>query len=162
MSPPVLFITCGVQGAGKTTLARRIEREYRALRFTPDDWLRELFPDLRTGVDDATRTAIESLHWSMALRALAIGCNVVLDFGLWGRDERDRFRGEAQALGAKVVLLLLDPPREELLRRLAARNADLPAGAFHISEQELESALSFFQRPTPEETTLFDQMPPAP
>ena len=39
----VLFITCGVPGAGRTTVAKRLEREHTALRLTPDDWLRELF-----------------------------------------------------------------------------------------------------------------------
>jgi predicted kinase len=156
----VLFITCGVPGAGKTTVAKRLEREHHALRLTPDDWLRELFPGQRSGVGASTRAAIEALHWSMARRALEIGCNVVLDYGLWGRSERDHFRSEAQALGARVVLSFLDPPREELIRRLALRNADLPAGTFHIAEQKLEEALATFQRPTPEELALFDQPPP--
>lgn len=48
-----LFITCGVQGAGKTTRARQLEREHRALRLTPDDWLRDRFPEQRTGVAEA-------------------------------------------------------------------------------------------------------------
>jgi len=154
-----LFITCGVPGAGKTTVAKRLEREHHALRLTPDDWLRELFPAQRTGVDAITRAAIEELHWSMARRALEIGCNVVLDYGLWGRSERDRFRSEAHALGAQVVLYFLDPTREEAMRRLTLRNADLPAGTFHIAEQLLDEAFARFQRPTPEELALFDPPP---
>lgn len=155
----MLFITCGVPGAGKTTVAKRLEREHRALRLTPDDWLRELFPAQRTGADSATRAAIEALHWAMALRALELGCNVVLDYGLWARSERDHFRSEAQARGAQVVLYFLDPPREELERRVALRNADLPAGTFHITEQLLEEALATFQRPTADELALFDPEP---
>lgn len=151
-----LFITCGVQGAGKTTLAKTLEKEHKALRFTPDEWLRELFPERHSDVGPAARSAMESLQWATALRALEVGCNVVLDFGLWGRDERDRFRTEAQALGARVVLCLLDPPREELQRRLAQRNADQPAGTYRIAEHDLDQALAFFQRPTREELTLFD------
>lgn len=155
----VLFITCGVPGAGKTTVAKRLEREHRALRLTPDDWLRALFPDQRAGVDSVTRAAIEALHWATALRALELGCNVVLDYGLWGRDERDRFRSEAQARGAQVVLYFLDPPREELARRVARRNAELPPGTFHIGAELLEAAIATFQRPTADELALFDPAP---
>ncbi|HEV2251259.1 MAG TPA: ATP-binding protein [Candidatus Limnocylindria bacterium] len=153
-----LFITCGVPAAGKTTAARRLEKEHNALRFTPDEWLSELFPDHRTGVGESTRTAIEALHWSMALRALQIGANVVLDYGLWGQSERDRFRSEAQAIGARVVLCLLDPTRDELIGRVARRNAELPAGVFHITDEVLAGALTTFQRPTPAELALFDDV----
>jgi hypothetical protein len=33
-------------GAGKTTLARRIERESGAMRFSPDEWLLSLMADV--------------------------------------------------------------------------------------------------------------------
>ena len=46
-----------------------------------------------------------------------------------------------------------------MLRRLALRNADLPAGAYRIAEHELDQALAFFQRPTVEELELFDKVP---
>ena len=151
-----LFITCGVQGAGKTTRAKALESEHNALRLTPDEWLTALYPELRSGVGPEARATMEALHWAMALRALEIGANVVLDFGLWAKEERDRFRGEAQARGARVVLCLLEPPREELVRRLARRNVDRTAGTFHIAERDLDSALATFQRPTPEELALFD------
>jgi predicted kinase len=39
-----LFLTCGLQAAGKTTLARRLEAERPALRLTSDEWLHQLYP----------------------------------------------------------------------------------------------------------------------
>ena len=104
---------------------------------------------------------VERLQWAIALRALENGCNVVLDWGLWTREERDRYRSEAQALGAKVVLYVLDPPREELLRRLVRRNSAGQKGTFHIDEGELDRSLAWFERPTPAELALYDQAPPS-
>lgn len=153
-----LFITCGVPGAGKTTLARRLEKEHGAIRLTPDEWLRELFPEQVAG-ETPRRGVLESLLWSLALRALENGCNVVLDYGLWGRNERDRCRTEARAVGARVVLFFLDPPREELVRRLERRNAEPPEGVFHIPERLLDEALAIIQRPTREELDLYDAVP---
>ena len=40
---PTLFLTCGLPGSGKTTLAKRIEQERPALRLTADEWLFALF-----------------------------------------------------------------------------------------------------------------------
>lgn len=158
-----LFITCGVTGAGKTTVAKRLEVEHEALRLTADEWLHELYRDEELVCINENgdlraphRPQVERLQWALALRALRLGMNVVLDWGLWTREERDPYRTEAQGLGIRVVLCVLDASREELLRRLAARNADLPAGTFRIDEAQLDRALRWFERPAASETALFD------
>jgi predicted kinase len=164
-----LFITCGVPGSGKTTLAERLEAEQRAVRLTADEWLHLLYPDESDDALDADgplverlqwvkahRPVVEQLQWTLALRTLALGVNVVLDWGLWTRDERDHYRAEAQERGVRVVLCVLDPSRDELIRRLKDRNAALPAGTFRIDEALLEYALGWFERPTPAELALFD------
>ena len=40
---PTLYVMVGLPAAGKTTLARQIEIEHGALRFTPDEWMIPLF-----------------------------------------------------------------------------------------------------------------------
>ncbi|MDE3192918.1 MAG: ATP-binding protein [Chloroflexota bacterium] len=145
-----LFITCGVPGSGKTTVAKRIEVEHGALRLTADEWLHELYADEElVGLDEngalraPHRPQVERIQWALALRALELGVNVVLDWGLWTREERDRYRTEAQALGIRVVLCVSMASRDELLRRLAARNADLPTGTFRIDEVQLDRGLQW-------------------
>jgi predicted kinase len=165
-----LFITCGVPGSGKTTVAKRLEAEQRAVRLTGDEWLHELYPNEADNALDAQlpvaerlqwvnahRPLVERLQWALALRTLALGVNVVLDWGLWTREERDRYRTEAQEQSARVVLCVLDVlPRDELVRRLNTRNAALPPGTFRIDEALLDYGLSSFERPTPAELALFD------
>lgn len=157
---PVLFLTCGLQASGKTALARQLEEKHCALRLTADEWLCQLFPDLSERELDLHRPEVERLQWAVALRVLRMGGNVVLDWGLWAREERDQYRSEAQAVGAQVVLCLLEPSRQELLDRIERRNADLPAGAFRITRAEFDWAWEFFQRerPTPAELSLFDRV----
>jgi predicted kinase len=114
------------------TTARRLEHEHAALRLTLDEWLQELYPEhwqravhpqARGDELEHLRAPLELVQWRTALRVLQLGCNVVLDWGLWGREERDRYRMQARAVSARVVLVLLDPPLEELWQRLSARNA---------------------------------------
>jgi predicted kinase len=38
-----LFLIVGLPGAGKTTRARELAAEHRALRLTPDEWMIPLF-----------------------------------------------------------------------------------------------------------------------
>jgi predicted kinase len=144
----VLFLICGLPGAGKTTLARQIEAEHRALRLTPDEWMARIVGD---GFDAAKRDAVEAVQWDIALRVLALGVNVVLENGFWSRAERVDLRARAHAIGAETRLLYLDTPHEELLRRLEARNAELPPDTFPVTAQQLELYSTWFEPPTPEE-----------
>src|SRR5215210_5890530 len=72
MSRGMLHLIVGLPGAGKTTLARQLERELPALRLTPDDWIGTLYGEpLAPGQLDAVRDPVEHVQWAVAERALA-------------------------------------------------------------------------------------------
>jgi predicted kinase len=147
-----LILMCGLPGSGKTTLARRLERERHALRLTPDEWITRLFGDnLTPPTLDWCRGPVEAVQWSVAERALALGVDVVLDFGFWSRVEREEFRARAEDLGVGSEVHFLDVPREVLSARLAARNADLPPHTFHVTEAQLELWWNLFEPPSTDE-----------
>lgn len=143
---------CGLPCSGKTTLAKQVEHERSALRLTPDEWITRLFgADLSVEALDAARDPIETVLWELAERVLVLGVDVVLDFGFWSRGERENFRSRATRLGACSELHFLDVPEEELLTRLAARNAQMPPGTFRIDEARLRLWSSLFEPPTADE-----------
>jgi predicted kinase/predicted N-acetyltransferase YhbS len=144
MTMPTLFLMCGLPGAGKTTVAKRLEHERRALRLTTDEWMRALFgPDLEA----EGREAVEAIQWQVAARALELGLDVVLDFGVWTRAERDRYRAQAAALGARVELVLVDAPLDERWRRIEARNAAQAPGEYRITREKLAHWTTWYDRP---------------
>ncbi|RJF72558.1 hypothetical protein D3875_14410 [Deinococcus cavernae] len=150
----VLHLCVGLPGAGKTTLARRLEAQCSALRLSTDDWMHPLFG---AGESENKRDVLEhELLWSIARRVLTLGTDVVLDYGLWSRQERDLYRARAAELGVNVILYFLDPSLEELWRRLEVRNAE-PGYPFKVTREELELWNTWFERPTPEEQALFHQ-----
>jgi predicted kinase len=155
MERAVMMLIVGLPGAGKTTLARRLEEERAALRFTPDEWMEPLFG---VSEDNGRRWVLESqLFWGMAARALTLGVDVVLDYGCWSETERDLFRNRAHDLGARADIVVLDPPLEVLWQRLEARNAALPAGTFHITREELHEYNSRFHAPDAAELARWDR-----
>lgn len=155
---PTLYLTCGLPGSGKTSLAKIIEHEASALRLTGDDWMHKLYPGISTPEAETGpyRRRVESLQWQIALRAISVQCNVVVDWGVWSRAERDACRDEARAHGARVVLCFRDVPFEELWNRLSRRNAELPAGTFHIARADLLRWSKLFEPPSAEEMALYD------
>jgi len=147
---PTLILICGLPGAGKTTLAKRLERERPALRLTPDEWMSALRIDL---FDETSRGAVEGLQWQTAARALVLGVDVILDWGFWSRVERDDFRDRATRLGARSELHYLALSPAELWERVDARNQAMPPDTAHITREQLEQYARSFEPPTQDELT---------
>lgn len=142
---------CGLPGAGKTTVARRLEYELSAVRLCPDEWLTELGFDL---FDGAARDRVERSLWRHAQALLAAGVVVIMENGFWERPERDEKRLRARGLGADVELRYLDVPMEELERRIALRNQE--PGSAVLTNELLRSSQGRFDAPTQAELDLFD------
>jgi len=147
-----LHLMVGLPCSGKTTLARALEHQHSALRLTPDEWHIRLFgQDAEDPEHDGRHRLIETLQWDVASRTLALGMDVILEFGFWAREEREDYRSRARQLGASSEVHVLDAPAGELLRRLAQRNAQPSVLAFNIPEEMMRPWIASFQKPTPEE-----------
>src|SRR5918911_3897377 len=134
-----LHLIVGLPCSGKTTLAQELEQERAAIRLTPDEWKIGLFgQDANEPEHDARHSLIEAMLWNIASRALELGTNVILDFGFWAHEEREDYRSRAKQLGASSEVHFLDLSEDELLRRLARRNAQPSLMAFHITEEMMQ------------------------
>ena len=145
---PTLFLTVGLPCTGKTTAARRLEAERNALRLTKDEWVKALYGHENP---PSARAVIEGRLIEIGLRALELGADVVIDFGLWSRAERSALRQAAADRGASVELRYLALAAEEQRRRLDRRQAEEPHTTWHMSDEELARWAAVISIPTPGE-----------
>ena len=148
MGQPTLFLTVGLPGTGKTTAARRIETEQQALRLTKDEWVKALYGHENP---PSAQDVIEGRLIEIGLRALELGNNVVIDYGLWGRDERSALRQAAEDLGAVVEMRYFEIDAAEQRRGLARRQAEAPHTSWPMSDEELAEWAASIDIPTPGE-----------
>ena len=151
---PLVFLLHGYLGVGKTTLARRLEAEHAAIRFTHDEWMRALYgndPPEAHFAEYAGR--VSRLIESTWTRCLELRLNVVLDFGFWSRSERDRTRALVARLGGECRLYRLTCRDEIARQRIEGRNEDLDASLF-IAPATYSALKARFEPLGPDESSI--------
>ena len=144
MPGTTLFLMVGLPGAGKTIRARELAASHDALRLTPDEWHLPLFGEsLRA---DGKRDLLEGWMITIGLRTLRLGTSVVLDFGLWGRDERSALRWLAAADGVPCQVIYLAVDLDVQLARVAHRQTTTPR-SFPMAEEDVVAWRGQFQAP---------------
>jgi len=144
-----LHLMVGLPCSGKTTLAQKLEHELPALRLNLDEWHIHLFgQDAEEPEHNARHSLIEAQLWRIASKALELGTDVILDYGLWAQEEREDYRSRAKQLGSSSEVHYLDVPEDELLRRLEERNSRPSQESFIISKEAMKPWIAFFQKPT--------------
>ncbi len=151
-----LVVITGLPGSGKTTLALELAASMPAARMCPDDWMMASGIDLW---DEEARARIEQLQLELALKLLRGGQDVVIEWGVWTREERDALREAARAVGASVELHYVTAPIDELWMRTVERDLERKWGSRSITRSELEEWSRIYEPPSDEEFAAYD--PPA-
>ena len=151
---PTAFLIHGYLGVGKTTVARQLETERSAIRFTHDEWMSSLYgndPPEAMFAEYARRvSAVMETTW---IRCVELKTNVVLDFGFWSRGERDRVRRLVASLGGKAILFQLACPDEIAWSRIAERN-QRPDKNLYIAPNTYRTLRTRFESLAPDEERI--------
>lgn len=118
----------------------------------PDEWMQSMNVSLW---DEPMRARLEAVQWDEARRTLLAGGDVVIEWGTWAREERDVLHDWCRANDIAVSLIHLDVARDELARRLLARNEE--PGETAIDAASIDEWIAGpWQPPTADELARYD------
>jgi len=103
--------------------------------------------------DEARRAKLEAFQWNLGQQLSTFGLTVIIEWGTWGRSERDTLRLGARALGAAVELHYVSAPIDVLFDRIQRRGIEDPP----ITREQLQRWAEIIDVPTPEEMALYDE-----
>lgn len=157
MTGSVLYLTVGLPGAGKTTLARRIADEFGILRLTPDEWMAPLFNES----DADGRRAILEGRMIWAAHEVLRTSSVILDFGCWSPEERYAIRAITESVGGRFDLQYVSIDEAERRARVRSRWDTAPETTFAMSDADQDRFLALFTPPSASELS-YDPIPDPP
>ncbi|MEW1986901.1 MULTISPECIES: AAA family ATPase [Brevibacterium] len=142
--PPELILMVGLAGAGKSTRAAELAASLPAVRLSPDEWMRPLFGDPDP---DGQRPVLEGRLIATALEILRAGTSVILDFGLWRKQERVALSWLAARVGAVARTEYLPISREMQAERIAERHRRSPETEWPVTQAELDEWREMLDEP---------------
>ena len=149
-----LICICGKICSGKTTLAEELLKCGRAVRLSCDEVADVVFDkNLGDKHDEVMAKVTEYLH-RKAKDILLAGCDVILDWGFWKKDARQKVRERYAAMGIEQLWYFVDVSDEIWDKQIQKRNAEVLAGLsadYFVDEGLKAKLLANFERPEPDE-----------
>lgn len=150
---PVAYVICGFIGAGKTTFAKKLEKETGAIRITKDEWLVKIFGNKITCDSKFAEydKNVTSLAKDITFKILNAGKDVILDEGFWEKSYRNDIKKQIIELGAIPILYYVECPIEKMRERTAARSTNPTEDSFEIDGDMFDSYLKYWEPPSEDE-----------
>ncbi len=145
---PTAYILCGFIGSGKTTFAKKLEKDTGAVRITKDEWMVKIFGN--TPVKDKFHEydgKVTVLSREIALQFLRHGVDIILDEGFWVKSQRDEIKKSIEKIGASAVLYYVQCPMDVMKKRTLERSRNPDKNSFEISEKMFDNYVKFWDPP---------------
>lgn len=131
---PRLFVLCGAPGSGKTTAAGRILTETEAEVYSSDE--------IYAGCNSASFDEITARFHADVRRDLIAGRSVICDGTYATKFVRGRLLDAVSGIPCEKILVVLDTPLEECLRRNASRT-----GRARVPDHVVRTFSKIYERP---------------
>lgn len=151
------ILICGRICCGKTTYGEKLRAETNGVILSVDEVMLALFGQSAGERHDEYAGRLRGLLLKKSLEFLSAGVTVILDWGFWSSDARDRAREFYAVRGVPCELHYLSVSDEEWRERIRRRNQQVSSGdasAYLLDSGLIAKCLSLFEPPEEREIDL--------
>jgi predicted kinase len=150
---PVVYIFVGYPGAGKTTVAKFIEKATRAVHLWADNEREQMFDEPTWSADESHQLYSHLNDQTRGL--LQAGKSVVFDTNFNFRKDRDLLRQIAAENGADFKVIWLTTDKELSYKRATQDSHGQPTRVFgNMSHDDFDRIAGHLQTPTEDENPI--------
>lgn len=146
-------IIFGPIGAGKSTFALELSNKHRAIKFSTDEWFKNLFFNDMNGMPELSWTferisRCETQIWSIAQQSINCGNDVIFDLGLQRIADRDRIKLQCEEMNVEYQFYCLVADKNIRRERVIKRNQGTgDSFSFPVSPEMFEITDGMFEEP---------------
>lgn len=148
-----LYFLCGKMGAGKSTKAKELANEHKAILISEDEWLAAHYPEKIHSFDDYIRYSVQIKPFikQHVQELLAKGISVAMDFPANMKRQRLWFLKLSQEVGCQHQLIYLNVSDEVCLSQIVKRRIEQPARAKFDTPEVFHQVTQYFEPPSTDE-----------
>lgn len=153
-----VIMICGKICCGKSTYAHTLRMQHKGVILSADEIMLALLPPYLGDKHEEYVHKTQTYLFNKSVEIVESGIDVILDWGFWGADDRQRAKQFFAGHNIECELHFLSLSDEEWHGRIAKRNSAVAAGdpgAYFVDENLAEKCLSRFEAPRPEEVDLW-------
>jgi predicted kinase len=153
-----VIITCGKICSGKTTYAEKLRIQRRGVVLSIDEVMLNLFDENLGDKHDEYVAKVKAMLLDKSLELIEVGIEVILDWGLWTKEERQSIREFYKSNGVECEIHYLDITDELWQQRINLRNSQIREGkssAYYVDDGLAEKVNSIFEKPSDSEVDVW-------
>lgn len=157
-----VILICGKICSGKSWYARSIREQERAVILSTDEVTYDLIDNEQGEKYNVFAQRVNRYLRKKAAEIAQAGCNVILDWGFWTRENRAEITGFFAERDVPVEWHYIDVDDATWEKNIQARNARIEAGEggsdFFVDEGLRQKVLGLFETPAREEMDVWHRV----
>lgn len=134
-----IHLMVGFMGFGKTTVAKELAKKLPAVRLTHDEYMVKLFGrNMPYDEFHSNYEKVDNILWDLAEKVIRTGTDVIMDYGFWSHNDRDKAYKRAQKITDSVVFHNVCCDMDIAKQRILKRSAENP-DELYIREDEFDT-----------------------